>query len=61
MALYEYICKSCDAPKTISRGISEKEIIPQCDTCNVPLSRVYSSVGVTFNGGGFYSTDNKGR
>ncbi len=41
----------------ISRGISEKEHIPQCDTCNIELTRVYSNVGVTFNGGGFYSTD----
>jgi putative FmdB family regulatory protein len=61
MALYEYRCKSCDASRTISRGITEKEVTPHCDSCNLSLSRVYSSVGVTFNGGGFYSTDNKGR
>ena len=60
MAIYEYKCKSCDASVTISRGITENEEIPMCATCKSPFSRVYSSVGVTFNGGGFYSTD-KGR
>jgi putative FmdB family regulatory protein len=57
MALYEYKCKSCNASVIISRGIADKEEIPQCDTCKTPLNRVYSSVGVTFNGSGFYSTD----
>ena len=57
MALYEYACKTCNEIKTVSRGISEKEVVPECQSCNIPLSRVYSSIGVTFNGGGFYSTD----
>lgn len=61
MALYEYKCKSCNASETVSRGIADKEIIPSCKTCNISLTRVYSSVGVTFNGGGFYSTDNRSR
>lgn len=57
MALYEYTCKSCNAVKTVSRGISEPEDIPQCSDCGISYSRVYSSPGVTFNGSGFYSTD----
>jgi putative FmdB family regulatory protein len=57
MATYEYKCKSCDASITISRGIADKEEIPKCLACNTDYSRVYSSIGVTFNGGGFYSTD----
>jgi putative FmdB family regulatory protein len=59
MALYEYKCKSCDASVTVSRGIADKESIPDCKTCKKPLNRVYSSVGVTFNGSGFYSTDKR--
>jgi predicted nucleic acid-binding Zn ribbon protein len=46
--------------ETIIRGISDKEVVPKCESCNIPLNRVYSSIGVAFNGGGFYSTDNKG-
>ena len=57
MAIYEYKCKSCDASVTIARGINDEETIPVCASCANPLNRVYSSVGVTFNGSGFYSTD----
>jgi putative FmdB family regulatory protein len=60
MAIYEYRCGSCNAPYTKVRGIAEPEPEYLCDTCSFKLIRVYSSVGVAFNGGGFYSTDNKG-
>lgn len=57
MALYEYKCNTCNQSITVARPMSEKEIIPLCAACKSPLSRVYSSVGVAFNGSGFYSTD----
>lgn len=57
MALYEYKCKSCNASETIVRGITDKETIVVCKACNIPLNRVYSSVGVSFKGSGFYSKD----
>lgn len=57
MAFYEYKCKSCNASETISRGIADKEVVPECKTCKKPLNRVYSSLGVAFKGSGFYSTD----
>ena len=57
MAMYEYKCGSCDQTVTIARPMSAKEEIPLCVSCKSPLSRVYSSVGITFNGSGFYSTD----
>lgn len=57
MAVYEYKCKSCEAVTTVSRGIADKEEIPKCLTCNIDYTRVYSSLGVTFKGSGFYSTD----
>jgi putative FmdB family regulatory protein len=60
MPKYEYKCKNCGLSKTIVRGISDKETVPLCQPCDIPLNRVYSPIGVTFNGGGFYSTDNKG-
>jgi putative FmdB family regulatory protein len=60
MALYEYKCKACGASETVVRGIADKESVPQCKDCNIPLNRVYSPIGVAFNGGGFYSTDNRG-
>jgi putative FmdB family regulatory protein len=57
MALYEYKCKECEGTITVSRSISDPETAVFCASCTLPLSRVYSSVGVTFNGSGFYSTD----
>jgi putative FmdB family regulatory protein len=57
MAMYEYQCKQCGITVIVSRGINDPEEKNDCDNCNIPLTRVYSSIGVTFNGGGFYSTD----
>jgi len=57
MPLYDYKCPNCGTLSTVSRSISEKETNPECGTCHIALNRVYSSVGVTFNGSGFYSTD----
>jgi putative FmdB family regulatory protein len=62
MPAYEYKCTgSC--PDTILKVRSIKENDPgyDCETCNLPLERVYSNVGAVFNGSGFYSTDNRKR
>ena len=56
MASYEYKCSADEQSITISRGMTEDEIIPYCDTCNQPMGRVYSAPPVKFNGTGFYST-----
>lgn len=56
MASYEYKCNADSEVVTISRGMTEDEIIPYCDTCNQPMNRVYSPPPVKFNGTGFYST-----
>ncbi len=57
MALYEYKCRSCNASETVVRGITDKEVSINCKACNIPLNRVYSSIGVSFKGSGFYSKD----
>ena len=56
MASYEYKCSTDLTTVTISRGMTEDEIIPYCDTCNQPMGRVYNAAPVKFNGTGFYST-----
>jgi predicted nucleic acid-binding Zn ribbon protein len=56
MASYEYKCEIDSSTITISRGMTEQEIIPYCDSCNEPMVRVYSAPPVKFNGSGFYST-----
>lgn len=56
MPIYEYKCEECDITKNIVRGFYDTDL-PECETCNSKLKRVYSSIGVTFSGSGFYSTD----
>lgn len=56
MASYEYKCDTDSSTIVISRGMTEEEILPYCDDCNEPMTRVYSAPPVKFNGGGFYST-----
>jgi putative FmdB family regulatory protein len=59
MPSYEYNCTNCDIYYTKIRGIKEKDPGYKCDTCKSSLIRVYSNIGVTFNGSGFYKTDNR--
>ena len=59
MPAYEYDCMPCALRYTKIRTMSEADPGYQCDKCNNPLVRVYSNVGVTFNGNGFYRTDNR--
>lgn len=56
MASYDYKCDVDSEVVTIIRGMTEDEIIPYCDVCNEPMSRLYSAPPVKFNGTGFYST-----
>lgn len=59
MPAYDYVCPECNQDYTKVRGMSENDPGYKCETCNVDLTRVYSSIGVTFNGSGFYKTDNR--
>jgi predicted nucleic acid-binding Zn ribbon protein len=56
MASYDYKCEADNTTITISRGMTEEEIVPYCDSCNEPMSRLYTAPPVKFNATGFYST-----
>jgi putative FmdB family regulatory protein len=57
---YEYTCSgTCEGTIVKVRGIKEDDPGYGCENCNLPLERIYSSVGAVFNGSGFYSTDNR--
>ena len=56
VASYEYKCSNDSERVIITRGMTDDEIIPYCDTCNDPMIRVYNAAPVKFNGSGFYST-----
>ena len=59
MPAYEYSCSSCNKNYVKVRGIKENDPGYECETCTLPLARVYSYFGVVLNGPGFYSTDNR--
>lgn len=60
MPIYEYKC-SGECPGLINKQRSIQDSDPgySCESCNLPLERVYSNVTAVFNGSGFYSTDNR--
>jgi len=56
MPRYDYLCEECNVATVVTRGFYDTDT-PKCEICKTKLKRVYSSIGVTFNGSGFYSTD----
>ena len=56
VASYDYKCDNDSTVITVSRGMTEPEIVPYCDECNEPMVRLYNAPPVKFNGSGFYST-----
>ena len=56
MASYDYLCPFGNEMVTITRGMTEEEVIPKCDNCNTEMKRVYVAAPVKFNASGFYST-----
>ena len=61
MPVYEYECAECKARETFVRSVRDSDPGYSCKACNLPLTRVYSLGAVTFNGGGFYRTDSRGK
>ena len=60
MAVYEYKCTgTCEGIVIKVRSIKEDDPGYGCETCTLPLERVYSVVETIFNGSGFYKTDNR--
>lgn len=57
MPKYDYKCSKCGSQIEFTRGFGEDRE-PSC--CDQVMNRVWGgSVGVIFNGSGFYSTDNR--
>lgn len=54
MAVYDYRCMGCDMVYEVQHPIGETP--PPCE-CGWDLVKLFSPVGVSFKGDGFYSTD----
>ncbi|WIE61002.1 zinc ribbon domain-containing protein [Curtobacterium sp. MCLR17_032] len=58
MPTYSYRCTECDNAFDIKQSFSDATLT-ECPVCGGVLRKVFSPVGVTFNGGGFYRTDSR--
>lgn len=58
MPTYAYACKQCDHRFETVQSFSDPTLTV-CPECGGPLRKEYGSIGVTFNGSGFYRTDSR--
>ena len=58
MPTYSYRCTECGTAFDIHQAFTE-DSLTVCPTCGGALRKVFSAVGVTFSGSGFYSSDNR--
>lgn len=58
MPTYAYACKQCGHRFDAVQSFAEPTLV-ECPECGGPLRKEYGSIGVTFNGSGFYRTDSR--
>ena len=58
MPTYEYACTGCGHEFEAFQSFSD-DALTECPECKGLVQKVYSNVGVVFNGSGFYKTDSR--
>ena len=58
MPTYSYRCTACDDAFDIQQEFTD-ESLTTCEACGGKLRKLFSAVGVTFHGSGFYRTDSR--
>ena len=58
MPTYAYACKECGHRFEAVQSFADPTLT-ECPVCGGPLRKEYGSIGVTFNGSGFYRTDSR--
>ncbi len=59
MPLYEYRCKHCEHQFEIQQAFTD-DALTTCPECEGALKKVFSPVGISFKGSGFYKNDSRG-
>lgn len=59
MPTYAYACTNCEHRFDAVQSFSDAALT-ECTECRGRLRKQYGSIGVTFNGSGFYRTDSRG-
>lgn len=60
MPTYSYRCTECGTAFDIQQAFTD-DSLTVCPNCGGRLRKLFSSVGVTFNGSGFYRTDSRAK
>ncbi len=58
MPTYSYRCTDCSTAFDVQQAFTD-DSLTVCPSCEGRLRKVFSAVGVTFNGSGFYRTDSR--
>lgn len=58
MPTYAYACTACGHTFDVHQSFTD-DALTVCPACDGRLRKVFSSVGVTFKGSGFYRTDSR--
>ncbi len=56
MAIYEYVCTSCDYEFEITKSMND-DSITLCPKCEGEVKKIYSPPLIQFKGTGWYVTD----
>jgi len=59
MPTYSYACKQCGHRFDAVQSFADAALT-ECPECGGEVRKQYGSIGVTFNGSGFYRTDSRG-
>jgi putative FmdB family regulatory protein len=60
MPTYSYRCTECGEAFDIQQAFTD-DTLTVCPNCGGALRKLFNSVGVTFNGSGFYRTDSRAK
>lgn len=58
MPTYAYTCTACGHSFDIHQSFAD-DALTVCPECSGRLRKIFSTVGVTFKGSGFYRTDSR--
>jgi putative FmdB family regulatory protein len=55
---YSYRCQGCGVEFDIQQAFADPALTT-CDACGGSLRKLFNTIGVTFNGSGFYRNDSR--
>jgi putative FmdB family regulatory protein len=58
MPTYEYRCRDCGQHHEVVQSFTD-DALTECPACGGELRKVFSPIGISFKGSGFYRTDSR--